>query len=232
MLITLGATSAYGIVMSTITFRQQWLNNMKAAGGPDVYKGIMDLFWQYIFTIAIVGVMPLAIAGIEEAFGAVQQSAIEAVGGEPKGAIGTLITDIEEMQRRYPDGPSIFDSIPDIFAYMTVVYVKPALALAVRWTYALFLCARFLYLLLLEIVFPIAWISLLNGETARWFYSWAANMFVCFLLVPAFVIANFFADKTVVTVFSDPYSIVAILAQFFIRLHLLKKAGELVFKLI
>jgi hypothetical protein len=233
MLITLGATSAYGIFLSTSVFIKQWRANMNASGGPAVYKGIMDLFWQYLFTLVMIGMMPIAISGMEEVFGTIQQLAIDEVKGEPNGAIATLIAETEEMQRRYPDGPSIFyDTLPDLFAYFNIVYVKPALALAVRWLYALFLCGRFLYLLLLEIVYPIAWVSLLHEDTSKWFWGWASNMLVCFLLVPAFLIANKFADTAVITVFDDPFTLIGILAQFFLKLYLLKRAGELVFKLL
>jgi hypothetical protein len=225
----LGTTTFIG--MAIVISRM--VKEMRANWADQDSKKIFDLLWQYVFTLALLAGMPFALYAIEAVFGDLQQLAIDAVGGEAKGANATIAAEIEEMSKRYPKGPSFFfDTVPDIFAYFNVIYVKPFLAVCVRWLYGVFVSGRYLYLLLLEIVYPIAFVCLLSEDTSKWFFSWLGNMLICYLMVPAFLIANAFADLTVFTIFGDPYTFMGILMQFVLKLALLAAAKIYVFKLL
>lgn len=226
----IGVSSLIGMAIVVSRFFKEWRNNVKA--GAD-FKIIEDLVWQYLFSLALIALAPFVIYAVETVFGEMQQMAMDALGGEPKGAYDNLIADTEAMIKRYPKGPSIFfDTVPDIFAYAYVIYLRPFLAVIVRWMYGVFLCSRFLYLLLLEFVYPIAFVCLFSEEHAKWFYSWVGHMCVCYLMIPAFLLANAFADGLVLLVFNDPYTFFGIMMQFVLKLSLLGAAKMWVFKLI
>lgn len=232
MITTQSVATGIGLILVFIRFFREYKQNTKDREGFDA-KGIFDMLWQYLFTLAVIVAAPFVIYALEYLLGDLQRNAISALGGEPKTATGTLLAEIEEMEKRYPTGPSImFDTMPDIFAYFYVIYLKPPLALFIRYLYALFISGRYLYLLLLELAFPIAYVCLLSEDTAKYFYSWVSNMIVCYLMIPAFLVANALADAAVITLFDDPYTFIGIIAQFALKLYLLKKAGEFVFKLI
>lgn len=229
MEVAIGVSTTYGVAIVIARFFKEWKANMKA--GAD-YTIVYDLFWQYFFTASLIAAAPFIIYAVEIVLGEMQMLGVQAAGGEVKGANATIGAEIDEMMLRYPKGPSFFfDTLPDIFAYFYIIYLKPALAIVVRWIYGVFLCGRYVYLLLLEVAYPVAFVSLLNEDQAPRFYTWLGNMFTCYLMVPAFLIANAFADGVVFTVFDDPYSFFGIMAQFILKLSLLGKATQYVFKL-
>ena len=61
-----------------------------------------------------------------------------------------------------------------------------------------FLCTRYLLLILLEVISPLAIACLYNSDTRRSFYTWARQMVGCYMLYPGFVIASVFSDLIVV----------------------------------
>lgn len=60
--------------------------------------------------------------------------------------------------------------------------------------YLLYMCGRYIYLLLLELVGPVAIICMLHPQTRGYFLTWTKNLFICHLLLPAFYLANYFSD--------------------------------------
>jgi len=227
---TIGLTSAIAVFLIVRRFMSLY-NEARKDGKPDI-RHMTDIIYQYAVYVCIILALPFIIYFIEAILGQTQVALIKALGGEPKGAISTLVSEIEEMQQRYPEGPSLFDSIPDIFAYFNIMYVKPFLAWIVRYLYAMALSGRYLYLLLLEIMAPVAIVMMMDKETIGHFHSWTKHMIVCYLMIPAFILANALGDKIVITLFDDPYALIAILASFFVKLYLLGQAKNLVFKLI
>ena len=61
----------------------------------------------------------------------------------------------------------------------------------------LFLCTRYLILLLLEIISPIAIACLYNKDTRSSFYTWVKQMLGCYMLYPGFILASVFSDLIV-----------------------------------
>ena len=61
----------------------------------------------------------------------------------------------------------------------------------------LFLCTRYLILLLLEIISPIAIDCLYNKKTRSSFYTWVKQMLGCYMLYPGFILASVFSDLIV-----------------------------------
>lgn len=200
--------------------------------GKFTIKHKTELLWKLGAYTLIIFLIPVIIYFIEAILAEMQVNLITALGGEPKGFVGTVVAEMEEMQERYPTGPGLFDGITDIFAYINILFIKPFLAWIVRYLYAMALAGRYLYLLILEIVAPVAIVMLLTERTVQYFYTWVKHMIVCYLMVPSFITANILSDAMVVTLFDESYSLIAILANLFLKLFLLKQARDLVFKLL
>lgn len=64
-----------------------------------------------------------------------------------------------------------------------------------KYTYEFFLMGRYMWLLLLEMIAPVAIVLMLSKDTQSYFYTWLKNMFLCYLLVPAFLLADKFANE-------------------------------------
>ena len=61
--------------------------------------------------------------------------------------------------------------------------------------YLTFLCGRYIWLLLLEIVSPVAVVCILHDATRSYFYTWVKNLFCCHLLLPAYGLTNLFSNE-------------------------------------
>lgn len=86
-----------------------------------------------------------------------------------------------------------------------------------------FLCTRYLILILLEVISPLAIACLYNSDTRSSFYTWARQMVGCYMLYPGFVIASVFSDLIVVNyVQQRPWSVVLmVIFSFILKLTML-----------
>ena len=86
-----------------------------------------------------------------------------------------------------------------------------------------FLCTRYLILILLEVISPLAIACLYNSDTRSSFYTWARQMVGCYMLYPGFVIASVFSDLIVVNyVQQRPWSItLMVIFSFLLKLAML-----------
>lgn len=86
-----------------------------------------------------------------------------------------------------------------------------------------FLCTRYLILILLEVISPLAIACLYNSDTRSSFYTWARQMVGCYMLYPGFVIASVFSDLIVVNyVQQRPWSVtLMVIFSFLLKLAML-----------
>ncbi len=86
-----------------------------------------------------------------------------------------------------------------------------------------FLCTRYLILILLEVISPLAIACLYNSDTRSSFYTWARQMVGCYMLYPGFIIASVFSDLIVVNyVQQRPWSItLMVIFSFLLKLAML-----------
>ena len=86
-----------------------------------------------------------------------------------------------------------------------------------------FLCTRYLILILLEVISPLAIACLYNSDTRSSFYTWARQMVGCYMLYPGFIIASVFSDLIVVNyVQQRPWSVtLMVIFSFLLKLAML-----------
>lgn len=64
-----------------------------------------------------------------------------------------------------------------------------------KYTYTFFILGRYMWLLLLELIAPIAIILIIHENTRSYFYTWLKNMIICYLLIPMFLLADCFSNE-------------------------------------
>ena len=91
----------------------------------------------------------------------------------------------------------LLNPIGSSFDYL-LAYVAGVIA-APFYMYAqtLFIVGRYMLLLLLELISPVAIACFYNESTRTYFHTWCKNLLVCYLMVPAFILASKFSDAIV-----------------------------------
>lgn len=201
----------------------------RAAEDPVNVWAIFKLLYLYGVVLMVALLMPVFLYYVEMILAELMDNAIIALGGEPKGAIDTLLSEMESMERRHPEGVSFFDSFNEVVSYIMTIWLKPVLALFIRYLFAMFLLFRYGFLLILELESPIMLAFSIN-ENSKLLEKWVLNMVACYLMIPAFLIGIGLGNKAVVTLFGNPYSFLAIIIQFLFTLFLIKKMSDVVFK--
>lgn len=64
-----------------------------------------------------------------------------------------------------------------------------------KYTYTFFILGRYMWLLLLELIAPVAIMLMIHESTRTYFYSWLKNMIICYLLIPMFLLADKFSNE-------------------------------------
>ena len=99
-------------------------------------------------------------------------------------------------------------------------------AIAYEYIMLVFMCTRYLVLLLLEIVSPVAIACLYNGNTRSSFFTWAKALFGVYMMYPAFIIVSIFSDLVVKNyIMNTPWPLfIMILFSFILKTSLLGTA--------
>lgn len=70
--------------------------------------------------------------------------------------------------------------------------------------YTFFIASRYMWLLMLELVAPIAISLCIHEATRSYFYTWLKNMMVCYLLIPMFLLADKFSNSVTLAMMGTP----------------------------
>lgn len=64
-----------------------------------------------------------------------------------------------------------------------------------KYTYTFFILGRYMWLLLLQLIAPVAIVLIIHENTRSYFYTWVKNMLICYLLIPMFLLADKFSNE-------------------------------------
>ena len=64
-----------------------------------------------------------------------------------------------------------------------------------KFIYTFYIAGRFMWLLMLELVAPLAIVLMIHENTRSYFYNWLKNMIICYLLIPMFLLADKFSNE-------------------------------------
>ena len=202
-----------GFVITTFVFKLAGIiKEMVHEGKGFNAKQFYELGREYILCIALICIMPVLLDTLETVLAYAADRLMESLA-----AGGVYNPDNiwkKPIEQAFDDlmNSDIIDiavnGLDTTFDSLLAGAVGSFGGVAYDYLMLVFLCTRYLILILLEVISPLAIACLYNSDTRSSFYTWARQMVGCYMLYPGFVIASVFSDLIVVNyVQQRPWSI-------------------------
>lgn len=217
-----------GFVITTFVFKLAGIiKEMVHEGKGFNAKQFYELGREYILCIALICIMPVLLDTLETVLAYAADRLMESLA-----AGGVYNPDNiwkKPIEQAFDDlmNSDIIDiavnGLDTTFNSLLAGAVGSFGGVAYDYLMLVFLCTRYLILILLEVISPLAIACLYNSDTRSSFYTWARQMVGCYMLYPGFVIASVFPDLIVVNyVQQRPWSItLMVIFSFLLKLAML-----------
>ncbi|MFV9807131.1 hypothetical protein ACNYDJ_23620 [Phocaeicola vulgatus] len=217
-----------GFVITTFVFKLAGIiKEMVHEGKGFNAKQFYELGREYILCIALICIMPVLLDTLETVLAYAADRLMESLA-----AGGVYNPDNiwkKPIEQAFDDlmNSDIIDiavnGLDTTFDSLLAGAVGSFGGVAYDYLMLVFLCTRYLILILLEVISPLAIACLYNSDTRSSFYTWARQMVGCYMLYPGFVIASVFSDLIVVNyVQQRPWSItLMVIFSFLLKLAML-----------
>ena len=217
-----------GFVITTFVFKLAGIIKEMVHGGKGFNaKQFYELGREYILCIALICIMPVLLDTLETVLAYAADRLMESLA-----AGGVYNPDNiwkKPIEQAFDDlmNSDIIDiavnGLDTTFNSLLAGAVGSFGGVAYDYLMLVFLCTRYLILILLEVISPLAIACLYNSDTRSSFYTWARQMVGCYMLYPGFVIASVFSDLIVVNyVQQRPWSItLMVIFSFLLKLAML-----------
>lgn len=217
-----------GFVITTFVFKLAGIiKEMVHEGKGFNAKQFYELGREYILCIALICIMPVLLDTLEAVLAYAADRLMESLA-----AGGVYNPDNiwkKPIEQAFDDlmNNDIIDiavnGLDTTFNSLLAGAVGSFGGVAYDYLMLVFLCTRYLILILLEVISPLAIACLYNNDTRSSFYTWARQMVGCYMLYPGFVIASVFSDLIVVNyVQQRPWSItLMVIFSFLLKLAML-----------
>lgn len=217
-----------GFVITTFVFKLAGIiKEMVHEGKGFNAKQFYELGREYILCIALICIMPVLLDTLETVLAYAADRLMESLA-----AGGVYNPDNiwkKPIEQAFDDlmNSDIIDiavnGLDTTFNSLLAGAVGNFGGVAYDYLMLVFLCTRYLILILLEVISPLAIACLYNSDTRSSFYTWARQMVGCYMLYPGFVIASVFSDLIVVNyVQQRPWSItLMVIFSFLLKLAML-----------
>lgn len=217
-----------GFVITTFVFKLAGIiKDMVHEGKGFNAKQFYELGREYILCIALICIMPVLLDTLEAVLAYAADRLMESLA-----AGGVYNPDNiwkKPIEQAFDDlmNNDIIDiavnGLDTTFNSLLAGAVGSFGGVAYDYLMLVFLCTRYLILILLEVISPLAIACLYNSDTRSSFYTWARQMVGCYMLYPGFVIASVFSDLIVVNyVQQRPWSItLMVIFSFLLKLAML-----------
>lgn len=217
-----------GFVITTFVFKLAGIiKEMVHEGKGFNAKQFYELGREYILCIALICIMPVLLDTLETVLAYAADRLMESLA-----AGGVYNPDNiwkKPIEQAFDDlmNSDIIDiavnGLDTTFNSLLAGAVGSFGGVAYDYLMLVFLCTRYLILILLEVISPLAIACLYNSDTRSSFYTWARQMVGCYMLYPGFVIASVFSDLIVVNyVQQRPWSItLMVIFAFLLKLAML-----------
>lgn len=192
-----------GFVITTFVFKLAGIiKEMVHEGKGFNAKQFYELGREYILCIALICIMPVLLDTLETVLAYAADRLMESLA-----AGGVYNPDNiwkKPIEQAFDDlmNSDIIDiavnGLDTTFNSLLAGAVGSFGGVAYDYLMLVFLCTRYLILILLEVISPLAIACLYNSDTRSSFYTWARQMVGCYMLYPGFVIASVFSDLIVV----------------------------------
>lgn len=217
-----------GFVITTFVFKLAGIiKEMVHEGKGFNAKQFYELGREYVLCIALICIMPVLLDTLETVLAYAADRLMESLA-----AGGVYNPDNiwkKPIEQAFDDlmNSDIIDiavnGLDTTFNSLLAGAVGSFGGVAYDYLMLVFLCTRYLILILLEVISPLAIACLYNSDTRSSFYTWARQMVGCYMLYPGFVIASVFSDLIVVNyVQQRPWSItLMVIFSFLLKLAML-----------
>ena len=217
-----------GFVITTFVFKLAGIiKEMVHEGKGFNAKQFYELGREYILCIALICIMPVLLDTLETVLAYAADRLMESLA-----AGGVYNPDNiwkKPIEQAFDDlmNSDIIDiavnGLDTTFNSLLAGAVGSFGGVAYDYLMLVFLCTRYLILILLEVISPLAIACLYNSDNRSSFYTWARQMVGCYMLYPGFVIASVFSDLIVVNyVQQRPWSItLMVIFSFLLKLAML-----------
>ena len=217
-----------GFVITTFVFKLAGIiKDMVHEGKGFNAKQFYELGREYILCIALICIMPVLLDTLEAVLAYAADRLMESLA-----AGGVYNPDNiwkKPIEQAFDDlmNSDIIDiavnGLDTTFNSLLAGAVGSFGGVAYDYLMLVFLCTRYLILILLEVISPLAIACLYNSDTRSSFYTWVKQMLGCYMLYPGFIIASVFSDLIVVNyVQQRPWSItLMVIFSFLLKLAML-----------
>lgn len=219
-------------LIAVIVILKKFINAYKEAfsdSKPADVKHFFNLFHIYIYSFAIVSAAPAMFTVVEKGLGKMQTEYISKYSGDLDMAVDDAVKKYEQDYIQddveNSDDDMVSTALSSFWARQEAHIYKFFLFLT-KYVFNIFVTGRYLYLLLLQIVTPLAIVSFLDDSLKQYGMNYLKHLLICYLMVPAFLLANKFGVELGKTFIENlnKYSLIAIFMGFIFKLGLLKKA--------
>lgn len=217
-----------GFVITTFVFKLAGIiKEMVHEGKGFNAKQFYELGREYILCIALICIMPVLLDTLETVLAYAADRLMESLAAG--GVYNPDNIRKKPIEQAFDDlmNSDIIDiavnGLDTTFNSLLAGAVGSFGGVAYDYLMLVFLCTRYLILILLEVISPLAIACLYNSDTRSSFYTWARQMVGCYMLYPGFVIASVFSDLIVVNyVQQRPWSItLMVIFSFLLKLAML-----------
>lgn len=217
-----------GFVITTFVFKLAGIiKDMVHEGKGFNAKQFYELGREYILCIALICIMPVLLDTLEAVLAYAADRLMESLA-----AGGVYNPDNiwkKPIEQAFDDlmNNDIIDiavnGLDTTFNSLLAGAVGSFGGVAYDYLMLVFLCTRYLILILLEVISPLAIACLYNSDTRSSFYTWVRQMVGCYMLYPGFIIASVFSDLIVVNyVQQRPWSVtLMVIFSFLLKLAML-----------
>lgn len=193
-------------------------------------KHFFELFYIYIAGLAVLMIAPFAFTLVERCLGEVQNDLIayyqRDIDLSIDEAIKTFTIDyLEDTQRQ---SNWFGQQIQEIIVLPWCIFTYTVLLYATKYIFFFFASARYLYLIFLEIAMPLAVIFYMDEKLRHYTYTYLKNLGVCYMLLPAFLVANAFgsliSDNVMHMIYANKYTMLGLFLSLIFKIFLFGKA--------
>ena len=185
-----------------LLFTKLWEEYQKNIGSGKrfdiaAYWGQMRI---YVLACFIASSSGLVFSLTESVCADLQDALVTGINGDSSEAVNSLTQLVNKQEERVSSQMILgisFDEIgPLSFIYKALSGLLLGLGIFLfKYTYTFFILGRYMYLMMLELVAPIAIVLIIHDSTRSYFYSWLKNMIICYLLIPLFLLADKFSNE-------------------------------------
>lgn len=204
---------------------------------PASARHFFNLFYIYVYCAVAIVFAPALFKIIEQILGLFQDEMVTRYEGYlNRGAVEEMKRYILEFETEVADAGFIEAAIMRLTQQITMsLYIL--FFGANKSLFYMFSAGRYLYLLLLQIVAPFAVISWIDESTRHYTQAFLKNLFVCYMMIPGFLIASTFSDELAINFskwlgMESETNLVIVMLSFIFKFFLLGKAAGYVRQLI